>query len=99
MAQRVGSAVPNAYPQKSIAHDNTDSINANGFIVGRALANEYRPITGLWPFVADVGFQRFASYGGERQNVLAPRLGALERDDAHAPVDVVQLQLIDLDAA
>ena len=74
MAQRVGSAVPNAYPQKSIAHDNTDSINANGFIVGRALANEYRPITGLWPFVADVGFQRFASYTLARAAITGRRV-------------------------
>ena len=53
----------------------------------------------LRTFVPQIGGQRLAGGRRQRQDVLAARLRALERDGAGAPVDVGQLELGDLAAA
>ena len=88
-----------AHTSEGIAHDASDGVHADGFVMRRQLAHEYGSVAGLGSFVSQVGLQGSACDHRQGQQILATRLRALERDGTEAPVDVGQLQPADLDAA
>jgi len=65
----------------------------------RQVAHEDGLIAALGPLVSKVVLQRLAGDSRQRQDILTAALRSLERDRALAPVDVGQLQVVDLDAA
>ncbi len=99
VAQRMGAAVCQADTVVGIADHASDSIDADRFIARRQATNEHGRVGGLRPLVAQIARQRSTGARRQRQDVLAMRLRAPERDGAGTPVDVGQLQLSHLAAA
>ena len=84
---------------EGVTNDPTDCINTDWLVMWCYAAHEYRRIACLGAFVSQICLQRPSGARWQGQDILSFRLRAFEGYRASKPINIGQLQTIDLDAA